>query len=355
MAPVIDTYPHVSRTYANMSPPPTSSTAFAALTLGRSANAIELSVPPAPAAHAASDLKARSFDFLADLLVPHAALYSSAELFAAFAGHFPTSAYNATLEAGHICDALCSAFFHVDHLTALGFRSHDGTPMSKEITVDTSNHPAGISYFAFRSTVHPVAINPRLSSIPSHLFEFWLELPQTLLPCSASSAPSDAATACKELDFATPQSKLSVSTSAAPSDATFVVTATDILAMSKDEKLSLASRVSTDTMPDYTADCFSLFSAKQIQNLVLRTATAAAATATDAAPPLPALSPKMQAVLATSRTSQSSYFRPLDVLDSQVAFDAVFPNKIPLLVTSSTSGVSVDLSVLLLDLLSFVD
>jgi hypothetical protein len=66
MAPVIDTYPHVSRTYANMSPPPTSSTAFVALTLGRSADAIELSVPPAPAAHAARDLKARSFDFLAD-------------------------------------------------------------------------------------------------------------------------------------------------------------------------------------------------------------------------------------------------------------------------------------------------
>jgi hypothetical protein len=125
--------------------------------------------------------------------------------------------------------------------------------------------------------------------------------------------------------------------------------------MSEDEKSTLATRVSTDTMPDYTADCFSLFSAKQIQNLVLRTATSAAAPATDAAPPLPALSPKMQAVLATSRTSRSSYFGPLDFLDSQVAFDAVFPNKIPLLVTSSTSGVSVNSSAILLDLLSFVD
>jgi hypothetical protein len=260
------------------------------------------------------------------LLVPaHAALYSSAELFAAFAGHFPTSAYNATLEAGHICDALRSAFFHVDHLTALGFRSHDGTPMSiKEITADTSNHPAGISYFAFRSTIiNPVAIDPRLSLLPSHSFEFWLELPQTLLPCSASSAPSDAATARKALDFATPPSKLSVSIGAAPSDATLVVTAADIRAMSEDEKSTLATRVSTDTMPDYTANCFSLFSPKQIQNFVLRTATAATATATATdAPPLPALSPKMQAVLATSRTSRSSCFGPLDFLDSQVAFDA---------------------------------
>jgi hypothetical protein len=241
-------------------------------------------------------------------------------------------------------------------LTALGFRSHDGTPMSKEITADTSkNRPAGISYFAFRSTVHPVAIDPWLSLIPSHSFEFWLELPQTLLPCSASSAPSDAATARKALDFATPPSKLSVSIGAAPSAAPLVVTAADIRAMSEDEKSTLATRVSTDTMPDYTADCFSLFSAKQIQNLVLRTATSAAAPATDAAPPLPALSPKMQAVLATSRTSRSSYFGPLDFLDSQVAFDAAIPNKIPLLVTSSTSGVSVDSSAILLDLLAFVD
>jgi hypothetical protein len=63
----------------------------------------------------------------------------------------------------------------------------------------------------------------------------------------------------------------------------------------------------------------------------------------------------MQAVLATTRTSRSSYFGPLDFLDSQVAFDAVFPHPVPLLVTSSTSGMSVNSSVLLLEFLSFVD
>jgi hypothetical protein len=95
MAPVKHTYPKVSSTYATMSATTSSSTAFVSLTLGRSANAIELSVPPAPAVSAAGDLKARSFDFLADLLVSHSALYSSAELFAAFSGHIPTSSYNA--------------------------------------------------------------------------------------------------------------------------------------------------------------------------------------------------------------------------------------------------------------------
>ena len=122
MAPVIDAYPHVSRTYATMTATTTTSTTFVAITLGRSANAVELSVPPAPAVHATGDLKARSYDFLADLLTPHAAHYSSAELFAAFAGHIPTSAYNATLEADGICLVLRSSFFLIDNLTAFIYR-----------------------------------------------------------------------------------------------------------------------------------------------------------------------------------------------------------------------------------------
>ena len=64
------------------------------LTLGRSANAIELLVPIAPAVHDATDLKARAFDFLSDLLCQHAEQYSSAELIAA-CNHIPGSSYNA--------------------------------------------------------------------------------------------------------------------------------------------------------------------------------------------------------------------------------------------------------------------
>jgi hypothetical protein len=73
-----------------------SSAAFVVSAIGRSANAIDLFVPPAPAVHASADLKARSFDFLADLLQSHSALHSSAELIAAF-NHVPSSSYNAAL------------------------------------------------------------------------------------------------------------------------------------------------------------------------------------------------------------------------------------------------------------------
>jgi hypothetical protein len=119
-----------------------SAAAFVTLALARSANTIDLSVPPAPSVHAPGNLKARSFDFLADLLAPHSALYSSAELFAAFAGHIPTSAYNATLEAENVCCTIRSSVFHIENLVALGFRDHLGQPISSAVTADITTRPA---------------------------------------------------------------------------------------------------------------------------------------------------------------------------------------------------------------------
>jgi hypothetical protein len=194
-----------------MSAPPASSiTAFVTLTLGRSANAIELSVPPAPPVHAAGDLKARSFDFLADLLAPHSALYSSAlcssalhssaELFAAFAGHIPISACKATLEAESVCCVIRSSIFHV----AFGFRDHLGQPISFVITDNATNKcPPLVTCFAFRSTICPNAVDACLS-IPSHSFEFWLALPQTMLGTTAPPVLAATETAHKQLDFAAP-------------------------------------------------------------------------------------------------------------------------------------------------------
>jgi hypothetical protein len=210
MAPVKHTYPQVSFTNATMSATTSTSTAFVSLTLGRSANAIELSVPPAPAVSAAGDLKARRFDFLSDLLVSHSALYSSAELFAAFSGHIPTSSYNATLEANNICNDLRSFVFHVDNLVPLGFRDHLGQSISIAITADASTRPSGISYFAFRSIILPSAHDPRLL-VPTHSFEFWLALPQTTHgSTSASSGAADPAR--KHLIFDTPDKRSATST-----------------------------------------------------------------------------------------------------------------------------------------------
>jgi hypothetical protein len=117
----------------SMSTPASSPTAFTSLVLGRSVNAIELLVPPAPAVQAATGLKARCYDFLADLLVEHSTLYSYAELIAAFA-HIPTSSFNASLEATNICCSVRCSFFSIHHLVLLGFRDNLGAPISTAIT-----------------------------------------------------------------------------------------------------------------------------------------------------------------------------------------------------------------------------
>jgi hypothetical protein len=58
--------------------------AFVALTLGHSANAIDLLVLTAPPVTNPTDMKARCFDNLSDSLLEYAPVYSSAKLIAAF-------------------------------------------------------------------------------------------------------------------------------------------------------------------------------------------------------------------------------------------------------------------------------
>jgi hypothetical protein len=60
------------------------------------------------------------------------------------------------------------------------------------ITVDLSTRPTGITYFAFRSTVNPNAIDPRIL-LPSYSFEFWLALPQIFAARASVSASAPSA------------------------------------------------------------------------------------------------------------------------------------------------------------------
>ena len=63
----------------------------------------------------------------------------------------------------------------------------------------------------------------------------------------------------------------------------------------------------------------------------------------------------MTAVLNSNSSFSSSYFGPLNFLDTQVAFDSIFPNLTPLSVTVSSTGASIN-SLLLPALLDkFID
>ena len=149
------------------------------LTLGCSANDIELLVPIAPAVHAATGLKAHGFDFLSDLLCHHAEQYSFTELIAA-CHHIPGNSCNANQEATTICSSLCAAFFTTTYLTNLGFCDNHGRRITSLITLDPATHIPGISYFVFRFTVDPMTVDSRITRA-SITIEFWLALPQTMI------------------------------------------------------------------------------------------------------------------------------------------------------------------------------
>jgi hypothetical protein len=145
-------------------------------------------------------------------------------------------------------------------LVVLGFRDHLGLPISSAITDDTTNHPPGVTHFAFCSTIGPNTVNVRLS-IPSHSFEFWLELPQTMLGAKAPSVPAAAEIVCTMLNFATPH-KNAASSPAPALDA--LVTAADIAAMRAAAQAALGAASSINVLSDHAQDCFARLTAAQI-------------------------------------------------------------------------------------------
>jgi hypothetical protein len=110
-------------------------------------------------------------------------------------------------------------------------------------------------------------------AIPSN---FGLLYPQTMLGATIPPILAAAETAHKRLKFNAPNKNSAPSPAPAP-DA--LVQALDVAAMDDPGKAALGTASSTDVMSDHTPDCFVLLSAAQIQNLVLCSAAAAAASA----------------------------------------------------------------------------
>ena len=168
------------------------SSVYDTITVGRSSNAIDLLVPKAPQVQAAPELKAQVFDFLSDLLLEHQAMFSSAELIAAYQ-HIPGNSYTAVQEASIICRSIRSSFFDISNLQGMGFRDITGADVaSGSITNDVSLRPPGLLYFGFRSTVVASDIDRRIVT-PAYTVEFLLALPQitaTQATTSANTTPT---------------------------------------------------------------------------------------------------------------------------------------------------------------------
>jgi hypothetical protein len=247
MAPAMHTLNPILASTTTMSAAPTT---FTTLTLGHSAHAIQLIVPTAPPVHASSNLKTCCFDYLADLLLEHSSLYSSAELVVTF-GHIPGSTYNATLESSTICSSIRSTFFHLPNLIGLGFSDHLGAAVTTSITADPILRSTGISYFAFRSTVTPASIDSRII-LPSFTIKFWLPLPQTLLVATPPSTAQNLLT-----KFTTPAKPT-------PPPSPPAKTAADLETLDVTELAALGTASSTDTLSDYSTDCYPIFTPIQL-------------------------------------------------------------------------------------------
>jgi hypothetical protein len=326
-----------------MSTPSTTLDGFTTITLGRSANAIELLVPTAPSVHDNAGLKARSFDYLSDLLFEHAPNYTSAELIAAF-NHIPGNTYNAVLESAGICKSLQSAFFQIDNLVGLGFRHRDGSLVTSLVTPDVATRPSGLYYFAFRSTVAPSTIDSRILH-NSFTIEFCLALPQTNLSQLTSTA---AASIVPANLFATPAT--------APHHPT-LTTYADLEDLSAAALALLGSPHSSDKLSDYSRDCFSKFSRKQVFNLAQRDAAQPIFAPAPAPPAPPARNtPRMTAALASGHpTGGHSFYGSLEFLDDQSMFDKVFPHPVPLLLSSSSTGSSLNSASVCQAMTTFID
>ena len=337
MAPVIDAFTLHPPPPATMSTPLASpadpSNSFVHITLGRYSTSLDLLVPAAPPVQASADLKARCFDYLADTLIEHSSLYSSAELIGAFK-HIPGSSYNANLEATAICARIKSAVFNIANLTGLGFFSDKGQPITDPITNNIPSRPAGVSYFAFRSTVNPSDVDSRIT-LPSFTLDFWLALPQTLHSTHSANRTAHSPTARNlSTTFANP-----VHTPDHPPVPPRKprVSLAQFRAMSGSAKNKIGTENGTDTMDDYCPITRTMLYGKQLKRLVMRTELQDLNAFIN--PNI--LSPRMNTLLSPSGFADAhfTYHGPLDFLDSQTSFDSLFSPPAPVRLTVASTGV----------------
>jgi hypothetical protein len=247
-------------------------------------------------------------------------------------------------EATAIGTTICKSFFDVVNLVGLGFRNSAGTAVTTGIGNDISSRPAGLFYFAFRATVDPSHADSRISQPPLTV-EFLLGLPQT----TAGNFTAATASGLAPLINRQLMTQFSTPTTATPTLPT-VIGLEELELMTVVDFAALGTTISTGRISDYSPDSFSKFSAEQIQQLVLRATPAPpVSTATD-------VSPRMQAVLAIAGTGGFTYHGSLDFLDNQATFDAIFPNPMPVTLSSSvTSSCTIDSTSVIKVITSFVD
>jgi hypothetical protein len=292
---------------------------FATISLGSSKHSFSVQILKFPRSDAPLLDKVQAFAYFNEVFRQHERQLTSLAIQQAYANNIPVcSSAAASEEANRIGSELHEAFFLVSNLSCLRFFGPDGTKV--HVAPAPCDRKPSIAFVQFQSTVNPTRSSSNLASIPAVTVTFFLPLPQSPIP-------------------AKPQPTASASELQANQDATDTA-----LAASNAVNTIIAALVAGGTIAKL--DLTDATVVTVLSTTIVRSSSTAPSTASAATPaPGPAtpysttreffpepswpeviVSPSVRRHLTDAAAfAESSFGGPLDFLDSQASFDAVFP------------------------------
>jgi hypothetical protein len=288
--------------------------AFAGVRLSTDSHGAAVQLLPFPKSDAPLLDKVQAFACFEEIIRQHRPQLTALGVQQACADHVPvSSSASASKEADRISSQLNEHFFHVGNLTCLGFFTSDGK--ASPVDLDPSHRAPDISFVKFSATVDPSAVSSDLLDTPSSTVQCFLKLNESLPPAnpadqnqSKSDSPSSPATA-------------NAKTPGTP----------NTIAMTTVRQVFASGRDASDL--DFT-DPMILWALTSIVNVSSAPPTSPKTFTPDstrvnlfpATDPPQAASPSILCYLTNAPSAtKPTYCGPLDFLNNQILFDAVFP------------------------------
>jgi hypothetical protein len=294
--------------------PTVTTPAFDRARLGTDRNGITVQLLAFPQSDAPLLDKVQAFAYFEEIIRQHRPQLTALTVQQAHADNVPvSSSASAAEEANRISYKLHDSFFHVANLTCLGFFTSDGKEAS--VALDPSHRASDISFVKFSATVVPSTFSLDLVNTPPSTVHYFLKLPQATPP----SKPSNRHVETVDSD---PPSSPEPDHIPGNPDMSAVAAirevfaaggnADDLMLTSPKVKHALASLINHQQATPKPSTMFTPDSA--CVNLFPATETP------------PAASPSIRRYLTNATSTMlPTYCGPLNFLDNQALFDAIFP------------------------------
>ena len=283
---------------------------FDRVRLGTDRHSFHVQLLPFPRSDGQLLEKVQAFAFFEEIIRQHRSQLTAATVQQAYAANIPvSSSASASEEANRICHQLSDSFFHVGNLSCLGFFKSDGTEVP--VAFDPCDRGSDIAFIKIQSTVDPASFSPALAETSPFTVDYFLKLPQSLPPAKPTVDLVDQAPAPANTHKGNPSTPDTIALARVrqlfddggdPSTLDLSNPAT---------VTALASLIKTSSAEKEFDEIFTPGSAKR--------------QLFAGPPPSPSASPSIRRYLASSTTAASpSFCGPLNFLDNQTLFDAVF-------------------------------